>query len=100
MRQPVCAFFIKTTVWQEGRKLFVVVSDDNLEFHFRLVAVAAPDGRDLALCKKTVFFNHSKIVFSITFSFICIVFLNCFFQSFASMKNNQNGGKKALFFSV
>jgi hypothetical protein len=34
MRPPVCAFFIKTTVRQEGRKLFVVVSDDKLEFHF------------------------------------------------------------------
>ena len=58
-----------------------------------------PDGRDLALSKKTVFFSIiSRLFFTITFSVICIVFMICFFQSFSKTKNSQKGGNKAFFF--
>jgi hypothetical protein len=61
----------------------------------------SPDGRDLALCKKTVFFNHVKIVFFNHFFFHLHCFSELFFSVFCKYeKQSKRWQKGIVFFSL
>ena len=65
------------------------------------ISRAAPDGRDLALCKKTVFFNHVKIVFFNHFFFHLHCFSELFFSVFCKYeKQSKRWQKGIVFFSL